>query len=74
MHLQSGLPFRDARLAYKIFGTMNSARSNAVIVMTPFGSHHTDIEWVVAPGKAIGPERYFVVFMNVFGNGRIDNA
>lgn len=69
VRLQSGLTFPDARLAYKTYGVLNGARSNAIIVMTPFGANHTDIEWVVGPGRAIDPQRYFVVLMNLFGNG-----
>lgn len=67
--LQSGITFRDARLAYQTWGTLNEARSNTVLVMTPFGARHTDIEWMIGPGRALDPQRYFVVVPNMFGNG-----
>jgi homoserine O-acetyltransferase/O-succinyltransferase len=67
--LQSGLTCRDTRLAYQTYGTLNAARSNAILVMTPFGARHTDVQWMIAPGRALDPERYFVVVPNMFGNG-----
>lgn len=67
--LQSGITFRNARLAYQTYGTLNPARSNAVLFMTPFSAHHTDIEWMIGPGKALDPERYFIIIPNLFGNG-----
>lgn len=67
--LQSGLTFRGAKLAYKTYGELDKSRANVVIVMTPFGSHHTDIEWFIGPGRAIDTQRYFIVALNLFGNG-----
>lgn len=67
--LQSGITLRNARLAYQTYGTLNPARSNTVLVMTPFGAHHTDIQWMIGPGKALDPERYFIIIPNMFGNG-----
>lgn len=69
VELQSGRTCRDARLAYQTYGTLNAARSNAILFMTPFGAQHTDIEWLVAPGNALDPEKYFIVIPNLFGNG-----
>jgi len=67
--LQSGLTYRNARLAYKTHGTLDPARSNAVVYPTSYGAQHYDLEWAVAPGKALDPTKYFVVIMNKFGNG-----
>ncbi len=33
--LQSGLTYRDAKLAYKTYGTLNEQRSNAIVYCTP---------------------------------------
>jgi homoserine O-acetyltransferase/O-succinyltransferase len=67
--LQSGLTYRGAKLAYKIFGTLNAAKSNAIVHPTSFGAQHTDLEWAVGEGKALDPARYFIVIINKFGNG-----
>lgn len=67
--LQSGLTFRGARLAYQTYGSLNPNKSNVIVVMTPFAAHHTDIEWVIGPGRALNPDRYFIILPNLFGNG-----
>jgi homoserine O-acetyltransferase len=67
--LQSGITFRDAKLAYQTYGSLNADKSNAILYMTSFSAHHYDIEWMVGPGKALDTERYFVVIPNLFGNG-----
>ncbi len=67
--LQSGRTSRGTRLAYQTYGTLNAQRSNVILFMTPFGAHHTDIEWMIGPGKALDPTQYFIVIPNLFGNG-----
>ena len=67
--LQSGLTYRNARLAYKTYGELDAARSNAIVYCTPFGAQHADIEFMIAPGAALDPAKYFIVVPNMFGNG-----
>ncbi|MFZ2007322.1 MAG: alpha/beta fold hydrolase [Stellaceae bacterium] len=67
--LQSGLTYRGAKLAYKTHGTLNAAKSNAIVYPTSFGAQHPDLEWQIAPGKPLDPTKYFIVIMNKFGNG-----
>jgi homoserine O-acetyltransferase/O-succinyltransferase len=67
--LQSGITHRGTRLAYTTWGTLNADRSNVILWLTPFGAHHTDIAFMVGPGKALDPERWFIVTPNLFGNG-----
>ena len=67
--LQSGLTYRGVQLAYKTYGNLNAQRSNAIVYCTPFGAHHTDIEFMIAPGAALDPTRYFIIIPNMFGNG-----
>lgn len=67
--LQSGRTHRNTRLAYQTYGTLNDDWSNVIMFMTPYGAHHTDIEWMIGAGRALDPERYFIVIPNMFGNG-----
>ena len=67
--LQSGLTYRGARLAYKTYGELNAQRSNAIVYCTPFGARHQDIEFMIDPGGALDPRKYFIVVPNLFGNG-----
>ena len=67
--LQSGLTYRGARLAYKTYGELDAARSNAIVYCTPFGAQHADIEHMIGEGQALDPSRYFIVIPSMFGNG-----
>jgi len=67
--LQCGKTFRGARLAYKTFGQLNAEGSNAIVLCTPFCGSHLDIQWMVQPGMALDPQRYFIVIPSLFGNG-----
>jgi homoserine O-acetyltransferase/O-succinyltransferase len=67
--LQRGSVLRNARLTYKTFGRLNPARTNVIVYPTSFGAQHPDIEWMIGPGKALDPDRYFIVIPSMFGNG-----
>ncbi len=67
--LQSGLTYRNAKLAYKTYGTLDAAKSNVIVYPTSYGAQHPDTEWLIAAGKALDPTKYFIVIPNLFGNG-----
>lgn len=67
--LQSGLTHRNTRLAYKTYGRLNAQKSNAILYMTSYGAHHSDLLWMVGPGKALDTDHYCVIIPNLFGNG-----
>lgn len=69
LELQSGRKLEGARLAYATLGELNAARDNAVLFPTYYGGAHRDNARMVQPGRALDPERYFVVMPNLFGNG-----
>jgi homoserine O-acetyltransferase len=65
---QSGVTL-DLKLSYKTFGKLSPAGDNVVVVPTFYGGRHTETEYMLAPGRAIDPNRHFVVIPNMFGNG-----
>ncbi len=67
--LQCGLTLPKAHLAYKTYGTLSADKSNAVLYPTSYGAHHTDIDWLIGPGRVLDPTRYFIVIVNQLGNG-----
>ena len=69
VQLQRGLTLPRAFLAYKTYGTLAADKSNAVLYPTSYGAHHTDIDWLIGPGRILDPARYFIVIPNQFGNG-----
>ena len=67
--LQSGLTYRNARLAYKTYGSLDAAKSNVIVYPTSYEAQHYDLEWAIGTGKALDPSQYFIVIMNKFDNG-----
>jgi len=67
--LQSGLTLRQAKLAYKTYGQLNSARDNVIVMPTFYGGQHTDTEAMMSAGRALDPQQYFIIVPNMFGNG-----
>jgi homoserine O-acetyltransferase len=75
--LQSGASLADYSLAYETYGTLNAARSNAVLVCHALNaSHHVagrhagqanGLGWwdnLVGPGKPLDTDRFFVIGVN----------
>ena len=73
--LQSGAALADYTLVYETYGTLNAARSNAVLVCHALNaSHHVagvDADgqrgwWdnLVGPGKPVDTDRFFVIGVN----------
>ncbi len=67
--LQRGLTLPSAKLVYQTYGTLAPDKRNVVLYPTSYGAHHTDIDWLIGPGKILDPSRYFIVIPNQFGNG-----
>ena len=67
--LQNGAVFPAMRLAYKTYGVLNARKDNVIVYPTSFSAQHADIEWLIQPGGALDPTRYFIVIPNLFGNG-----
>lgn len=67
--LQSGRTFPAMKIAYKTFGRLAADRSNVIVYPTSFSAQHYDTQWLVRPGGALDPDRYFIVIPNLFGNG-----
>jgi len=75
--LRSGAVLRDYQLMYETYGTLNEARSNAVLVCHALNaSHHVagvyegdpkSTGWwdnLIGPGKPLDTERFFVIGVN----------
>jgi homoserine O-acetyltransferase len=67
--LQSSAVLRNARLSWKTHGTLSPARDNVVVYPTSYSARHPDLEWLVGPEGVLDPGRWFVVIMDMFGNG-----
>jgi homoserine O-acetyltransferase len=67
--LQRGLTLPKAHLAYKTYGTLAADKSNVILYPTSYGAHHSDVDWLIGPGRVLDPERFFIVIPNQLGNG-----
>lgn len=80
LHLKSGAVIDEYELAYETYGTLNAARSNAVLVCHALNaSHHVagryadapaNIGWwdnMIGPGKPVDTDRFFVIGVNNLG-------
>lgn len=69
VRLQRGATIRNCKLAYKTFGQLNAEKSNVIVYPTWYSGQHYDNEWLVGRGRALDPDKYFIVIPNMFGNG-----
>ena len=67
--LMSGGVLPAARLSWKAYGTLSSARDNVVVYPTSYSAQHQDIEWAIGPSSVLDPNRWFIVIADMFGNG-----
>jgi len=78
--LRSGATLPAFELAYETYGTLNAARSNAVLVCHAlnashhvagvYADHRDEVGWwdnLVGPGKPLDTERFFVIGVNNLG-------
>ena len=58
VELQSGETLVDARIAYQTYGTLNSQRSNVVVIPTFYTGTHFRNESYFGPARAVDPARH----------------
>lgn len=67
--LRSGAALPGAELVYATYGRLNAAGDNCVLLPTYYTGTHRSYEPWIGPGRALDPERFFIVIPNMFGNG-----
>ena len=67
--LLSGKILKSAQLVYKTYGKLNKNRSNVIILPTFYTGSHIRNEGFIGKNRAINPNKYFIVSINMFGNG-----
>ncbi|MCC7517402.1 MAG: homoserine O-acetyltransferase [Pseudomonadales bacterium] len=78
--LSSGRTLTGVRIVYETYGTLNAARSNAVLICHALSGHHHAAgyhsledekpgwwDYYIGPGKPIDTNRFFVVSLNNIG-------
>ncbi|MDI4656446.1 alpha/beta fold hydrolase [Xanthobacter autotrophicus] len=68
--LESGATLRGLKLAYATFGTLSADKTNAILFPTWYSGTNKILEWAyIGPGRALDPEKYFIILVNQIGNG-----
>ena len=66
---ESGVVLPEARVVYGTYGHLNASRDNAVLLPSHYMAKLNGYEWLMGPGKALDPEKLFLVTTELFGNG-----
>ncbi len=66
--LLSGKILRSAKLIYKTYGKLNKDNSNVIILPTFYTGSHIRNEGFIGKNRALNPNKYFIVSINMFGN------
>ena len=69
LKLESGESIRDFKLSYVTHGTLNADKSNAILVVTAIGGNHHRLDHLIGPGRALDPQKYFIISTDAIGNG-----
>ncbi len=67
--LQNGDVLGRAYIAYKTFGALDSQGGNCIVLPTYYTGTHHSYDDLIGPGRALDPERFFIVIPDMFGNG-----
>src|SRR6201986_510214 len=66
---ESGVVLPEAHVVYGTYGHLNAARDNVILLPSHYMAKVTGYEWLMGPGKALDPEKLFLVTTELFGNG-----
>jgi Homoserine acetyltransferase len=67
--LESGDRIRGYRQSYVTHGTLDANRSNAILLCVSLTGTHRRLDFLIGPGRALDPSRWFVVAADPIGNG-----
>src|SRR5882757_5181974 len=67
--LESGEVIRDFSISYVTHGTLNARKSNAILMVTAISGNHHRLDFLIGPGKALDPAKYFIICTDTIGNG-----
>jgi homoserine O-acetyltransferase len=69
LELESGETIRGYRQSFVTHGELNREKSNAVLVCVSLTGNHHRLDFLIGPGKALDPSRYFIVAADPIANG-----
>src|SRR6266851_10523489 len=66
---ESGVVLPEAHVVYGTYGHLSAAHDNVILLPSHYMAKLTGYEWLMGPGKALDPEKLFLVTTELFGNG-----
>jgi homoserine O-acetyltransferase len=67
--LESGAVIHGCKLGYRALGTLNAAKSNAIVFPTWFTGNSADLLRVVTATGLVDPAGYYVILIDALGDG-----
>ena len=67
---ESGAVLPEAHVVYGTYGRLNAAGDNAILLPSHYMAEMHGYGWLIGPGKALDPQKFFLVTSELFGNGR----
>ena len=69
LKLESGEAIKDFAISYVTHGTLNAKKSNAILMVTAISGNHHRLDFMIGPGKALDPDKYFIICTDAIANG-----
>ena len=67
--LENGEVIKDFAISYVTHGTLNAKKSNVILMVTAISGNHHRLDFMIGPGKALDPTKYFIICTDAIGNG-----
>ena len=67
---ESGVVLPEAKVMYATYGTLDAGRDNVILLPSHYMADAHGYEWLIGRGKALDPDKYFLVATELFGNGK----
>lgn len=68
--MESGTELPEAQVVYGTYGKLNAAGDNAILLPSHYMADMHGYAWLIGPGKALDPQKLFLITSELFGNGR----
>ena len=69
VELEEGGIIPNCQLAYVTFGEPNEAKDNAILIPTWYSGTNKIMESYIGKGRALDPDKYFIIIINQIGSG-----
>lgn len=67
--LENGAIIKDCKIGYRVFGQLNSTKTNGILFPSWYGGTTKMIEQLVKPWRAIDTNKYCLILVDALGDG-----